>query len=1051
MFLSSSFRIQTRISQLERECRETRAENDSLLSRFERLRLSAAPPEEVAALRARARAAEAASAEATRERARASDEGMAALRQLAVLRQLHEAQERESREREEALQALGRRLKEALEEAAAAQRAVDLAAEESERRARALEASETALADARRDAGELAERLVSMKAEETRRLADADAARQDLIADAKRTAAAIVANAKIQSAQESLERAERDRSREPHREAARGAPEPWNRSARGAPESWDRSARGAPVDAHLAPFHQASPSGRMIRDAWALDSPNALGALARAPGETEEARVAGETGETEETVGAPGEVPKATHPVGALRSGRAPDSRRGSNRRGEDESDGSVATTHLAERETMHPAPPSATSTARAPDSAPLPIGASRTASADHGRALGSPPTPVRRHGDSRDDVLHASGGESGREPRSLPASLAVSASAPGAPSAPVAPSSSPPLPRASSAEAFSSHAANAPSSAPSRAATGVSSGSSGSSGSGGLASTASSLTHSLAARIGPDPRQQAMAAAAAAAATLGSALGRAFSGRRPAGAEAAGQGSADLGQGAASSPAGSDHPLAGAGRPSPPGARRAPAGAGLGSGPGSGAGAGLESQHPVELGVVSSSPMSGGTSYATPSPPPPPPGAVSSSYRPPPRRAAPPAQAAARGLAAPPAPVLSPQRLSGALLAHPGGAYCLAASPNGQVMASGGADATVALWDVRKGLATAPDASQEAGMASYGGSAQSASLRARPPAVARPAARLRGAFESLSSLAFTLDSRFVLGAEARAAVRAWDVSTGRLRASLTGHAGRVSAVAASPVDAASAASAGADRTVKIWGLDRGYCVRTILCASACRSIAYSRDGTALLTAHADGALRAWDLRAKHGGGGVSSAGATGSLEVAGLHAGPFGVVVGRSRGLILTGGRDGRLRLLDPRRFGALATLGARGFDPGGSWPSFDLAPDESRVAAGAADGSVFLWDVRGDPQALSPASPLYAAAAPPPVDPTTPARHSGRLRVDGAGEPPGTPTAATVANRAILSLAWGTLGAPLAVGTKGGVVAFFGDAGIDHATGAV
>jgi hypothetical protein len=74
-----------------------------------------------------------------------------------------------------------------------------------------------------------------------------------------------------------------------------------------------------------------------------------------------------------------------------------------------------------------------------------------------------------------------------------------------------------------------------------------------------------------------------------------------------------------------------------------------------------------------------------------------------------------------------------------------------------------------------------------------------------------------QGAHEGLNAVAFTCDSRLVLGAEDRAAVRVWGVRSGRLAGvALTGHAKRVTGVAASPADPAVAATCSADRSIKV-------------------------------------------------------------------------------------------------------------------------------------------------------------------------------------------------------------------------------------------
>ncbi|KAI3424821.1 hypothetical protein D9Q98_008207 [Chlorella vulgaris] len=256
------------------------------------------------------------------------------------------------------------------------------------------------------------------------------------------------------------------------------------------------------------------------------------------------------------------------------------------------------------------------------------------------------------------------------------------------------------------------------------------------------------------------------------------------------------------------------------------------------------------------------------------------------------------------------------PVAMTKSVMAHEGGCYSLAFSRNGMLLASGGADKTVKLWE---------------------------------PSTATLTSTLHGAFEGVNAVAFSADSKLVLAAENNKAVRVWDVHTGRLRMSLTGHSGKVTGVDCSPADAQVAVTCAADRTIKVWGLERGYCLRTLMCHSSCNSLALTGDGSLVASGHFDGTLRFWDMR-------------TGkqSHEVAGLHSQQItSVTVGLSGELVLTCGKDNLLRCVDVRRFEVRHTLSAPSFTVGGTWTSACLSPSETQAAAGSGDGTVFLWDV--------------------------------------------------------------------------------------------
>lgn len=247
---------------------------------------------------------------------------------------------------------------------------------------------------------------------------------------------------------------------------------------------------------------------------------------------------------------------------------------------------------------------------------------------------------------------------------------------------------------------------------------------------------------------------------------------------------------------------------------------------------------------------------------------------------------------------------------------AHDGGCFGLAFSRAGDLLATGGADKTVKLWDPSSGTHTQT---------------------------------LQGAFEGVNAVSFTSNSKLVLAAENNKAVRAWDVATGRLRLSLTGHSGKVTGVDCSPADPNVVASCAADRTIKVWGLEKGYCIRTLMCHSSCNSLALTSDGTLIASGHFDGTLRFWDVRSGKQ-----------AHDVAGLHSQQItSVSMGLGGNLVLTCGKDNLLRCVDIRRFEVRHTLSAPSFTVGGSWTAACLSPTETQAAAGSAEGTVFVWDL--------------------------------------------------------------------------------------------
>lgn len=89
--------------------------------------------------------------------------------------------------------------------------------------------------------------------------------------------------------------------------------------------------------------------------------------------------------------------------------------------------------------------------------------------------------------------------------------------------------------------------------------------------------------------------------------------------------------------------------------------------------------------------------------------------------------------------------------------------------------------------------------------------------------------------------------------------VEVWDVQTGRLLGSLTGHTGSVIQVGFSP-DGRWVVTVGLDRTGRIWAMDS----RTLVAkleghTGAIRDLAFSRDSRRIATASEDGTARVWE------------------------------------------------------------------------------------------------------------------------------------------------------------------------------------------------
>jgi sterol desaturase/sphingolipid hydroxylase (fatty acid hydroxylase superfamily) len=304
-------------------------------------------------------------------------------------------------------------------------------------------------------------------------------------------------------------------------------------------------------------------------------------------------------------------------------------------------------------------------------------------------------------------------------------------------------------------------------------------------------------------------------------------------------------------------------------------------------------------------------------------------------------------------------------------LVGHKGAVLGVAISADGGLIASGGEDGTVRVWDA-EGRAQLTLPGHERPVRSVAISADrrvivsggyDGAVRVWDAATGQEKFALRGHRGFVLGVAVSADGRRVASAGADGTVRVWDGETGQEQHALAGHTSAVPSVALSG-DGERVVSAGW-ASAKLWNADTGRARLTLAGhTDLVYSLAISPDGRRVVTGSFDQAVKVWDATTGQD-----------TLTLRG-HTGPiYGVALSADARVVVSGGKDLSVKAWDVERGRELFTLRGHTADV----TSVAVSADGRHVVSGSRDGALRLWDAREcsrEEQARSerPAGPVAA-----------------------------------------------------------------------------
>lgn len=256
------------------------------------------------------------------------------------------------------------------------------------------------------------------------------------------------------------------------------------------------------------------------------------------------------------------------------------------------------------------------------------------------------------------------------------------------------------------------------------------------------------------------------------------------------------------------------------------------------------------------------------------------------------------------------------PKRIQLQFIADDGEVNAVNWSPIKHIVATGGSDRIVKLWDVRKSKMI-------------------------------PHSRFTGCNAAINSIAFDSKGLYLLSTSNDASCRIWTMCDKKLRHTLTGHNRKVTSAKFLDNDG-KVVTGGYDRMLKVWNLQTKSCIKTITTASGCNDLVILFSDI-IISGHNDMKIRFFDTRNDK------------AIHELTLDAKITSLDISKDNWHLLSCDRNDTIHLFDLRKYKIINTFKHDNFKVCSDLSKAAFDRNVCYIAAGSSDGTIFIWNTNG------------------------------------------------------------------------------------------